>query len=336
MGDVRSMLRNERASRRIDHSQASYSATGTLECIVCHISLKSDPETWDKHLKSTQHAMRAERLRLSSNVGPAGRESSSITKKRKADGEAGTSGAPKGVPATREMSGENKKRKASDGEDDFRKRTRPIIKPIEGSLNDFLESSDPDKPRKTIPIPHQPLRSPEQAEIDESEWAAFERDVATPPPNPSTYRSAPLALRAAATISAAPLTAAELAAQSRARESMQSNERREAQAEGEKEDAARAREEEFEEMEDLEERVRRLRGKREELRVRIAAEGGIDAEDDREGIGMDGIFRSEGDERGGGVEKEKDDYEDDNDDVEDEGDEWDGWGRRGIAFVREL
>ena len=283
MADVRSLLRNERAQRRINHPQASYSATGTLECSVCHIPLKSDVQVWEKHLKTPQHAMRQERLRLS------------ISQRERAE-----------QASSREVSAGSKKRKADDDDDDddSRKRTRPVVdvprgffdeqiktdktsfkpvvegadllngrgdaatKPPQGSVRangaaPILSSNPPTKP---------PIQSP-AAPIDEDEWAAFERDVATPPPDPS----APSALTASATISAAPMTAAELAAQSREQASLQPRENREAEVEGEKEDAARALEEEFDEMEELEERVRRLREKREELRRKRATETEEDA-----------------------------------------------------------
>lgn len=267
MADVRSLLRNERAQRRISHPQAIYSATGTLECSVCHILVKSEQDVWNKHLKSTQHAMRQERLRLSTSKPPA---------------QAGS----------REVSGGSRKRKADEGNDDSRKRSRPVIDLPGGFFDEIIESNNqsvkepaseqPEAP-KSIKIPIEPMpatttlnpqpipnpASVPSAPIDEDEWAAFERDVATPPPDPSK----PSALTAEATISAAPLTAAELEKQAREQASRQSRERREAEVEGEKEDAARALEEEFDEMEGLEERVARLKKMREELRSRIATDG---------------------------------------------------------------
>lgn len=258
MADVRSLLRNERAQRRINHPQAHYSATGSLECTVCHIPLKSDAEVWNKHLKTPQHAMRAERLRISTSK-------------------------PLEQPTAREVSNGSKKRKASDGEGDSRKRTKPILDTT-GSFFDGINETNKDAStevfratsdasiKTTPPTTTLPSRTvstpPVPAQIDEDEWAAFERDVATPPPDPGL----PSALTAEATITAAPITAAELAAQSQEEANIQSKERREAEIEGEKEDAARALEEEFDEMEGLEERVRRLREMREELRKKQARE----------------------------------------------------------------
>lgn len=105
--------------------------------------------------------------------------------------------------------------------------------------------------------------------IDEDEWAAFEREVVAP------TRAAPVpaavAAASAATISAAPVTADELAAQQQKQKEEQARVREE-DIEGEKEDAARHLEEEFEEMEQLEERVKRLKAKREELRAQNVVE----------------------------------------------------------------
>lgn len=323
MADVRSLLRNERAQRRINHPQASYSATGTLECRVCHIPLKSDVEVWDKHLKSTQHAMRQERLRLSTSQRP---QSTNLL------GRAGEA-------SSQEVSAGCKKRKADDGDDDSRKRTRPVAEVPGVFFDEVIEANDaspksveemdlPMERRDAVTKPLQgfvrangvapdltpvhslaiPSTQSPTAPIDEDEWAAFERDVATPPPDPS----APSVLTAAATISAAPMTAVALAAQSREQASLQGRERTEVEVEGEKEDAARALEEEFDEMEGLEERVRRLREKREQLRRKRAKEAEErledDAELDLEGNGSEGLEEDEGSE-------------------DEEHDGWDTWGR---------
>lgn len=106
--------------------------------------------------------------------------------------------------------------------------------------------------------------------IDENEWAAFEREVVAPTraaPTPAAVAAS----SSAATISAAPVTADELAAQQQKQKEEQARVREE-DIEGEKEDAARHLEEEFEEMEQLEERVKRLKAKREELRAHSVVE----------------------------------------------------------------
>jgi hypothetical protein len=111
---------------------------------------------------------------------------------------------------------------------------------------------------------------------------------------------------APATISAAPVSAAELAAQQR-KEKEDLARAREADAEGEKEDAARLLEEEFDEMEQLEERLKRLKEKREQLRKRQMEED-IDAAVPVE---------QDTNQQAGAGSDESDD--------EDAGDDWDDW-----------
>jgi zinc finger protein 830 len=168
------------------------------------------------------------------------------------------------------------KRKADDSEERVRKRSRADSLP-EG----FFDQGAPDDsetiaPQKstTPPIagqeiqlpsrPATPLKAPEvtiapkPAVVDEDEWAAFEADIAAA--EASTVEDA--------VISAPAISAAELAAKSREEEITQRKERQEAELEGDKEDAARKLEDEFEEMEALEERIRKLKEKREALRLK--------------------------------------------------------------------
>lgn len=311
MADVRSLLRGERAQRRVQHPQAIYSATGTLECSVCRIPVKSDLEIWNKHLKSTQHAMRQERLRLSASQTPT-------TLPERA-------GAANGEANSQEISVGSKKRKASDGNDDSRKKPKPVVDLPGGYLDEIIEANNantkPDTEEAKVfrgrvqLIPEKPMEETSNflqalGPIDEDEYAAFERDVATLQPD----LPAPSALIAAASITAAPLTAAELAAQSREQANLQSREKREAEMEGEKEDAARALEEEFDEMEGLEERVKRLREKREQLRIRRAQE--VEEKQNMDTGEEDGAR---------GHEELKDD--EDSEDDEDDNDGWGLWGR---------
>lgn len=141
--------------------------------------------------------------------------------------------------------------------------------------------------------------------VNEDEWAAFEEFAATVP---SQQPSALAALNANATLSAAPVTADELAAQSRDEQTTRRG-RREEEIEEEREEAARNLEEEFEVMEDLEGRVKRLREKREKLRRGSK----MDADLDRPSIApvVD--------------ETLKEQSEEEEDDDDEEADEFDGW-----------
>lgn len=320
MASVRAVLRNERTNRRIAQPHLTYSTTGTLICQICHTQIKTEA-LWKKHLESASHI-------------------TNLQVKRDA-----ASAAPALVEATSKSNG-SKKRKADDdgSDDDTRKRTRAqdasdsIEKGRQGatlaeSAQDSVQSPNDRKRRPSTgieesqtqpsvddhePKPHggpsnSPVQRPSKTDdpVDEDEWAAFQREVASPPPETSAFT-------AAADISAAPMTAAELAAQTREQASRQAKERMEADLEGEKEDAARQMEEELDEMAELEDRVKRLREKRELLRAQRdggKAEGGFARE---EKVPPDEISKN------GSAEVGEENY-DDSDDEED--DEWGVWGR---------
>lgn len=286
MADVRSLLRNERASRQISHTHASYTSSGKLICNICNTQIKTEA-LWDNHLRSQQHATRLQQLR--------------------------------DVPAP------NKKRKAGDTVDEGRKR----VKGVPGVPDDFFEEAGPqledageeeDDPElsATAAVPGTQEQAVDDAstrvaateskpsaqpapppDIDE-EWAAFQREIAAEPEQLPTT-----AINASATISAAPMTAEEIAAQAREEQSAQRG-RRDLEIEDEKEDAANALEAEFEEMEELEERVRKLREKREALR-RVKEEDAMQDQQDTLPTPTNGSAIPED-------EEDDDDEEDDYDD----------------------
>ena len=317
MASVRSMLRDERANRRIAHPHLTYSTTGTLICQVCRTQIKTEA-LWGKHLESTSHTTNVQQIR------------ESVAK------------APVLVQDSKRNNG-SKKRKAHDdsSDDDTRKRTKgqdpsdlverkeknvafPDAKHLDHRLtndqNQEIENiqtqppttnpeSKPDGgPFNTPAGPPDPTHNP----IDEEEWAAFQREVASPPPETSAFT-------ATADISAAPMTAAELAAQSREEASRQAKERLEADVEGEKEDAARQMEEELDEMAELEDRVRKLREKRELLRVQRTMEKGEDGISNGEKVPPDEVMDNNI------AEAEEGSHDDSND--EDDDNAWGIWGR---------
>jgi zinc finger protein 830 len=245
MADVRSLLKNERASRRIQHKYASYSTTGTLLCTVCHLQLKSET-LWEGHLRSAGHLMHQQKLQEQEN-----RPAPSVSTE------------PHPIPS--------KKRKASDEEEGtIRKRS----KVPNGLPEGFFEGGQVENSSAAFPAdmqipsrPATPLKPTEamtilqsEGQVDEHEWAAFESDIA----------NAEAQVQAAndAVISAPAMSTAELAKKSAEEDYALNKKRHEAELEGDREDAARKMEEELEEMESLEARVRRLREKREELRRR--------------------------------------------------------------------
>jgi zinc finger protein 830 len=249
------MLKNERAARKIKHKHASYSTTGTLLCIVCHLQLKSEA-LWDGHLRSPGHILRLQKLEDSQQENEQTLQPT----------------APE--PITN-VQGNKKKRKASDDEEDAgdtnRKRTKgplgileglydvnatPELQPlaVQHLANEIQIPSRPATPLKPTAAEH----IPKQVKVDEDEWAAFEADIA----------AAEVPAYDVGVITAAPVSAAELAKMAKEEDNKMRRERQEAEMEGDKEDAARKLEEEFEEMEGLEERVKRLREKREALRIK--------------------------------------------------------------------
>ncbi|KLJ09035.1 hypothetical protein EMPG_15537 [Blastomyces silverae] len=162
----------------------------------------------------------------------------------------------------------------------------------------------------------QPQAQPQPQSINEDEWAAFEREVAAPTKMIPTAPPAAL-MPGHATISAAPLSAAELAEREKLDKQAQLR-MREQEMSFEKEDAARLLEEEFEEMDQLEERVKRLKEMRDEIRRKREGAGagagvgeGEGAREEREGQGE------------GGREGDREDEDEDEDEEDDEG--WDNW-----------
>ncbi|KAI1486506.1 hypothetical protein F5X96DRAFT_654693 [Biscogniauxia mediterranea] len=162
--------------------------------------------------------------------------------------------------------------------------------------------------------------------VDEAEWAAFEAEMADEP-EPQPQPSIPAAaVYAQPSISAPALTAEQLAAKSQE----EANERRkhllEAEIADEREDATRALEAEFEEMEELEGRVRRLKERRDELLSRRGgANSGSNEVDMKTGdevatAGKGSV--SVGKENRGEGEEEEDDEDDEDDEEEDD---WDAF-----------
>ncbi|KAK3349802.1 hypothetical protein B0T25DRAFT_249593 [Lasiosphaeria hispida] len=129
-------------------------------------------------------------------------------------------------------------------------------------------------PQTSAPAP-QPADTGSLAPVDEL-WAAFEADlvhgtaaaVSAKPPVIAGFANSD------AVISAPAMSAAEVAAKSQDEEQEKRRALVDIQIEDEREDATRALETEFEIMEDLEARARKLRERREALRLQRGGEGG--------------------------------------------------------------
>lgn len=258
MADVRNLLRNERASRRVSHPHASYTKSGQLSCNLCQLFIKSE-SLWEGHLRSTNHKRNVQKAQN----GAATLEPTS--KKRKLDDD---------------DDDDEDTRKKSRGDHEVREKHTDVqlLREEEASRENVgnikaQKFGDSNLPSVDVSSPSEKLETKTsqapallpsappvtRTSIDEDEWAAFEREVV-----PLTQISNTIATQFdSATISAAPITAAELAAQ----QEVSNRPRKEEELEGEKEDEERRMEEEFEVMEEMEERVKRLKERREALRL---------------------------------------------------------------------
>lgn len=248
--NVRSLLRNERKARRIEHPHATYNSSGVLACQLCHISIKAE-SLWNQHIHGSHHRGQLQRLR-------AAQASQAV-----ADANAAKSPTQLGARAS---SLNRKKRKADDdrdsGEEEDEDASRKKTRAATASTVSVL-SPRSDRGREVL----SPSAVSRSGTVDEAEWEAFNREMASSPPAAATATASLAALTSAATISAAPVSAQELAARSREEASIQARERKETEAEGEREDAEDRILEEIDEMELLSERVKRLKEKREALRA---------------------------------------------------------------------
>lgn len=261
--------------------------------------MKSEAQ-WQSHLHSTQHNLRSQRAKDARELRGAG-----VGAKRKAES------------PVREVEGERKRARPEDGgeEDQDEERAAKAVK-----IADDAEQDVDGEQASTNGIQPPTIQQPNEGSadgataVDEAEFLAFERELAEM--ESQAYPTS--VLNAQATISAAPLTAEQLAAQATDEKSTQRG-RRDAEVEEEKEDAARVLAEEFEEMRGLEDRLKRLRERREGLR-RPSATGD-------EGAGVADVY--EGNERltDGAVVDTGGEDEDEDEDEE----YYDDWGFSGVG-----
>lgn len=241
--DPRALLRAARKERRVAHPHASHTSAGNLLCNLCQVPIKSEA-AWGAHLHSTGHTLRLVREQ---DAAAARKSEVSNGKKRKA-----------GSPV--------------DGEDVEEEEDR---KRIRGSGDHDVASRQHVQPEREVEPAPEPAPAPEPESKQSKENTAAELDALEADLMALERENKVNTSRGDATISAPSQTAEEIAAQAREELSEQRG-RRDAELEEAKEDAARALEDEFAEMQTLEERVKKLREKREMLRagrIEQAAEG---------------------------------------------------------------
>ena len=255
MADVRTLLQREREARRIQHPHLSYSKSGALTCIICNLNVKSEA-LWEGHLKSANH--RKNLRDAATNTNGAGNG-----KKRKIEEVIEEENPRKRKPAEdEEAEGEGRKKRQVSFQIDVTPVEDPKVNEQTDSnvLPGFVKSEATAPQPTPTPTPSPP-DAPTKATttIDEDEWAAFEAEVA-PLARPQAQDYAD------ATISAAPVSAEELAAQQAA---TSQRSRREQEADDEREESEQRLADEFDVMEEMEERIRKLKEKREALRVNV-------------------------------------------------------------------
>lgn len=299
MADVRALLAAERQSRRITHPHLTYTKSGILLCNVCNLNVKSEA-LWEGHLRSSNHRKNA-LTSQETTTKPLKRKIEDVDVPQGDRYEADRDGRKKPKSRSVTMTSTTNEEPKETEVQSFP--PAPAVHPDQAdqlpSSSSVPKPSEPDLPPQSL----QPNGTLPQPEVDEDEWAAFEREVAplkAEEPAKPTYEGA--------TISAAPVTAAQLSQQA----DEEKRRRLDTEADDEKEDEGRRLEEEFDVMEEMEERVRKLREKREALRQAALVKGETEKEQPAAAEA-----RSES-----APNENHDHHEDDDDDDDDDEDDW--------------
>ncbi|KAI9893968.1 MAG: hypothetical protein M1814_004738 [Vezdaea aestivalis] len=263
MSDVRALLRSEQRNRRLAHPDLSYTSAGALQCRPCNILIKTE-SLWELHLQSARHKNASRQATGSEEAVQTGSE----RKKRKADDE-----------STNFNTVERKKNKPlseANGKGLERGGGKVIATPV-GRSQTALSKTEAEAEKVGTHASNKNVadargnqstaavvktgEGPAEvaATVDEDQWAAFEKDLASLAEEPANEYSD-------ATIFAPAMTNAEAQARSKEEAALQRTDNHTVEVEGEKEDAARQLEDEFEAMDAYESRVRALRERREALR----------------------------------------------------------------------
>lgn len=267
MADARVLLRQQRASRRIEHPHAAYTDGSKLLCTLCREPIKAEG-LWDSHVAGEKH-----RRRLLDARAPDGGEAAGAAKRKQSDDGGDDEDAvtrKRSRPAIAVATGRD--REGSEVRDSGKEALTPpgLVRRASTTPSHGVELQIPSRPATpsrpstsrqpsngTPAPPLPPPLPPQKHDIDESEWAAFEADMAA--------ESAPYANDA---VISAPAMTAEQSAATAAAAAAQAKAQADVDLEAEREEATRAMEDEFADMHELEERVRRLKEKREALRQR--------------------------------------------------------------------
>ncbi|KAK5658086.1 hypothetical protein OQA88_2642 [Cercophora sp. LCS_1] len=306
MADVRVLLRQQRAARRIEHPQAAYSDAGKLLCLACHEHIKTE-SLWDSHIRSASHR---QRLQAQARAQTSASTNGAASHKRKLDedeemSDGNNSPDEESIRKKRSKPDMSKDQPTSADKDEAKVKplTPPLTRRQSGTPTIGVEMQIPSRPAtpvalrdqasatglstnattpKAAPLGRSPLIPQEPvvaqlpaksttkaaAPVDDDVWAAFEADLVHGSTGESSSSKAPAVagFTSDAVISAPAMTAAEVAAKSEEEEQAKRKALVDIQIEDEKEEATRALETEFEVMEELEARARKLRERREAIR----------------------------------------------------------------------
>ena len=252
MADARALLAAERQSRRIQHPYLTYTKAGKILCNVCDLNVKSE-SLWAGHLKSANHRRNTQALE----------DKRTKNLKRKLDDVEEDLNVH--LEEERDVNKKPKSRVVSTADqerlvDEEEREAQAEASAPQNGVPVMALPLDPDVvetvPQITVSMTAGLAPAPDPETVDD-EFAAFERDIASLDQQP----------RMVGTITAAPLTAAELARQSEEDKELENIK----EVDAEKEEEERRVEEEVEIMEDLGGRVRKLKEKREALRLGVGA-----------------------------------------------------------------
>ncbi|KAM6480736.1 hypothetical protein HDV62DRAFT_102872 [Trichoderma sp. SZMC 28011] len=374
MADVRALLRQQRAARRINHPHALYSDAGKLLCTLCRDHIRAESH-WDAHLQSDKHKKRLSALNQNiiddANAEAEDEEDQEEDENNEAEEEDHDDALAAQKRKLDQLGPEEKDTDMDDEDEARRKRSRPAtaseddpnrnkkpLMPTQGvqvqiaSRSSTPSQSQPAVPKLATSLPSrqasnlatpassssmsisiqpqsstaslsqsQPAQPAQQ--VDEDEWAAFEADIAA-----QDYSDDAVISRPAMTAEEAAAAAAKEAAEEDSAQNPESRKSKaDAEIEDEREEATRALEDEFEEMQELEARVQRLKEKREALmRKRSETLTQDQADDIQTVVKVVSDTRDEGKENVHTTgDSTKLDADDDDEDEEDEEDDWDGF-----------
>ncbi|KKO97250.1 hypothetical protein THAR02_10647 [Trichoderma harzianum] len=390
MADVRALLRQQRAARRINHPYALYSDAGKLLCTLCRDHIRAESH-WDAHLQSDKHKKRLSALNQSiiddanseveDDEDPEDDENNEAGEEEDAEDHDALAAQKRKLD---QLGPEEKDTDLDDEDEARRKRSRPAtaseddpnrnkkpLMPTQGvqvqiASRSSTPSQQPAVPKLATSLPsrqasnlatpassssmsisiqpqsstasllsqsqqsQQPAQpaSQDQQQVDEDEWAAFEADIAATSTAQDYDDDAVISRPAMTAEEAAAAAAAKDAAEEDAAQNPESRKSKaDAEIEDEREEATRALEDEFEEMQELEARVQRLKEKREALmRKRSETLTQDQADDIQTAVKAVSDAQDEGKENVQTTgDPTKPDADDDDEDDEDEEDDWDGF-----------